>query len=149
MVTCGIEYLIWLRLHGNKRHIPLKNLYLLSCVPQHRTICLNCRHLVALQPLEVDTVKPLLSGHTQDLPKCPLNRGCPLKGFEIVKCLLTINIQRFLYTVIKFQVVNQAVPIQVRYQLLMLFVCMDLHVALFNWLFRGRNPILHCKINRN
>ena len=24
------------------------------------------------------TVKPLLSGHLQDLPKRPLNRGCPL-----------------------------------------------------------------------
>ena len=24
------------------------------------------------------TVKPLLSGHLQDLPKCSLNRGCPL-----------------------------------------------------------------------
>jgi len=29
--------------------------------------------------LETDpiTVKPLLSGHLRDLPKCPLNRGCP------------------------------------------------------------------------
>jgi len=25
-----------------------------------------------------DTVKPLLNGHLRDLPKCPLNRGCPL-----------------------------------------------------------------------
>ena len=31
--------------------------------------------------LETDpiTVKPLLSGHLRDLPKCPLNRGCPPK----------------------------------------------------------------------
>ena len=27
-----------------------------------------------------DTVKPLLSGHLWDLPKCPLNRGCLLNG---------------------------------------------------------------------
>ena len=26
-----------------------------------------------------NTVQPLLSGHLRDLPKCPLNRGCPLK----------------------------------------------------------------------
>ena len=26
-----------------------------------------------------NTVEPLLSGHLRDLPKCPLNRGCPLK----------------------------------------------------------------------
>ena len=26
-----------------------------------------------------NTVEPLLSGHLRDLPKCLLNRGCPLK----------------------------------------------------------------------
>ena len=32
-----------------------------------------------------NTVKPLLSGHLRDLPKCPLNRGCPLnKGAMFV-----------------------------------------------------------------
>ena len=30
-------------------------------------------------------MKPLLSRHPRDLPKSPLNRGCPLnEGFEIV-----------------------------------------------------------------
>ena len=83
----------------------------------------------------------------RDLPKSPLNRGCPLnKCFEIVKCLLTINIQRFLFTVIKFQVVNRAVLNSSSLLTLMLFVCMDL--ALFNRLFQGRNPILHCKFTR-
>ena len=76
-------------------------------------------------------VEPLLSGHPRDLLKCPLYRGCPLnKGFEIVKRLLTINIQRFLYTVIKFQVVNQAVLNSSSLPTSMFFVCMDL--ALFN-----------------
>ena len=29
-------------------------------------------------------MKALLSGHFRDLPKCPLNRGCPLKrGFTV------------------------------------------------------------------
>ena len=45
------------------------------------------------------TVKPLLSGHLRDLPKCPLNRG--FKNY-------TINIQRLLCTVIKFHVVKGA-----------------------------------------
>ena len=67
-------------------------------------------------------MKPLLSGHPQDLPKCPLNRGCPLdKGFEIVKCSLAISIQWFLYTVIKVQVVNQAVLNSSSLPTLMLF----------------------------
>ena len=33
-------------------------------------------------------MKPLLSGHLRDLPKCPLNRGF----VKIAHCLLTINI---------------------------------------------------------
>ena len=61
-----------------------------------------------------------------------------------MKCLLTINIQRFLCTLIKFQVVNQAVLNSSSLPTLMFFVCMDL--ALLNRLFQGRNPILHCKI---
>ena len=82
-------------------------------------------------------MKPLLSGHPRDLPKYPLNGGCPLdKGLEIVRCLLTSNIQRFLYTVIKFQVDNQAVLISSSLPTLMLLVCMNL--ALFNRLFQGR-----------
>ena len=30
------------------------------------------------QNIVSSTVKPLLSGHLRDLPKCPLNRGSPL-----------------------------------------------------------------------
>ena len=44
-------------------------------------------------------MKPLLSVHFRDLPKCPLN---------IVQCLLTINIQQLLCSVIKFHVVKEA-----------------------------------------
>ena len=42
-----------------------------------------------------DTVKPVLSGHPRDLPKCPLNRG----SVNISQCLLKINFQQFLYKV--------------------------------------------------
>ena len=45
------------------------------------------------------TVKPLLCGHLRDRP---LNRGCPLN-----RCLLTINIERLLCTVIKFHVLEE------------------------------------------
>ena len=51
-------------------------------------------------------MKPLLSGHLRDLSKCPLNRGCPL--VKIAQCLLTINFQRLLCTVINFHVVKEA-----------------------------------------
>ena len=56
------------------------------------------------------TVKSLLSGHLHNLPKCRLNRGCPLKrGFlTFVQCLLTMNLQRLLCTVLKFHVVKEA-----------------------------------------
>ena len=94
-------------------------------------------------------MKPLLSGHPRALPKRPLNRECPLnKGFEIVKCLLTSNIQRFLDTVIKFQVVDQLQAVLSSSSLLtlMLLVCVDL--TLFNRLFQRRNPILHCKFSQ-
>ena len=47
------------------------------------------------------TVKPLLSGHLRDLPKCPLNRGC--KNCALLR---TINFQRLLCTVIKSHVVK-------------------------------------------
>ena len=47
-----------------------------------------------------NTVKPLLSGHLRDLPKCPINRSFLVK---IAQCLLTINIQHLLCTVIKFR----------------------------------------------
>ena len=52
------------------------------------------------------TVKPLLSGHLRDLPKCLLNRGCPLnRGFK--NC--TFNIQQLLCTVKKLHVVKKAI----------------------------------------
>ena len=56
------------------------------------------------------TVKPLLSGHLHDLPKCRLNRGCPLNRglLTIVQCLLMMNLQRLLCTVLKFHVVKEA-----------------------------------------
>ena len=56
------------------------------------------------------TVKPLLSGHLQDLPKCPFNRGCPLnRGCK--NCAMFINDQHstVLCTVIKLHVVNKAI----------------------------------------
>ena len=54
-------------------------------------------------------MKPLLSGQLRDLPKCPLNRGCPLNGglLKIAQYLLTIYIQRILCTLIKFHVVEE------------------------------------------
>ena len=63
-----------------------------------------------------------------------------------MKCLLTINICRFLYTVIKFQDVDQATLNSSSLPTLMLSVCMDL--ALLNRLFQGRHPILHCKFSQ-
>ena len=53
-------------------------------------------------------VKPLLSGHLRDLPKSPLNGGCPLNRRFKNYTILTINIQRLLCTVIKFHVVKEA-----------------------------------------
>jgi len=38
----------------------------------------NFKSFKEYEPCFVYTVKPLLSGHPWDLPKCPLNRGCPL-----------------------------------------------------------------------
>ena len=59
---------------------------------------------------KINTVKPLLSGHLQDLPKCLLNRGVRLiRVVKIVQCLLMINIQRLLCTVIKLHVVKEAI----------------------------------------
>ena len=57
-------------------------------------------------------MKPLLSGHLRDLPKCPLNRWCPFhKGtnVKIAQCLLTINIQQLLCTVMKLHVVKEGI----------------------------------------
>ena len=47
-------------------------------------------------------MKPLLSGHFRDLLKCPLNFA------KTAQRLLTINTQRLLCTVIKFDVVKEA-----------------------------------------
>ena len=60
-------------------------------------------------------MKPLLSGHLQDLPKVGGGAGFFIEGvrlievLKIAQCLLTINIQRLLFTVIKFYVVKEAV----------------------------------------
>ena len=53
-----------------------------------------------------NTVKPPLSGHLRDLPKRPLNRGCPLN--TVCKNCAMFNFQRLLCTVIKFHVVKEA-----------------------------------------
>ena len=53
-----------------------------------------------------NTVKPPLSGHLRDLPKSPLNRGCPLN--RVCKNYAMFNFQRLLCTVIKFHVVKEA-----------------------------------------
>ena len=54
----------------------------------------------------LNTVKPLLSGHLRDLPKCPLDRGRKLnRGLRNV---ITINFQHLLCSVIKFHVVKEA-----------------------------------------
>ena len=45
-------------------------------------------------------MKPLLSGHVRDFPKCPLDK--------VAQCLLTIEFQRLLCTVIKSHVVKEA-----------------------------------------
>ena len=56
-------------------------------------------------------MKPLLSGQLRDLSKCLLNRGCPLniRVVKIAQCLLMINIQRLLCTVIKLHVVKEGI----------------------------------------
>ena len=47
----------------------------------------------SFQKQRVYTVKPLLSGHLRDLPKCPLNRGCLLnRGCK--NCAMFVNDQQ-------------------------------------------------------
>ena len=42
-------------------------------------------------------MKPLLSGHLRELPKCPLNRGSPLnRGFK--NCAMFVNDQHLTVT---------------------------------------------------
>ena len=43
--------------------------------------------------MEQPTVKPLLSGHLRDLPKCQLNRGCPLYNRVCKNCAMFVNDQ--------------------------------------------------------
>ena len=46
---------------------------------------------------DYNTVKPQLSGHLRDLPKCQLNRGCPLdRGCK--KCAMFVNDQHSMVT---------------------------------------------------
>ena len=58
----------------------------------------------------INTVKPLLSGHLRDLPSVLLIESVRLiRVVKIAQCLLRINIQRLLCTVIKLHVVKEAI----------------------------------------
>ena len=53
----------------------------------------NCLLFLSTIDSILSTVKPLLSGHLRDLPKCPLNRvnrGCPLNG-RCINCAMFVN----------------------------------------------------------
>ena len=55
-------------------------------------------------------MKPLLSGHLQDFRKCLLIEGVRLiEVVNIAQCLLMINIQWLLCTVIELHVVKEAI----------------------------------------
>ena len=70
-----------------------------------------------------------------------------MKVYRIAQQLLTIHIQWFLYTVIKFQVINQAILNASSLPTLMLFVCVDL--SIFNRLFQRHNSrIMRCKFSQ-
>ena len=63
---------------------------------------------------DLNKVKPLLSGHLPDLPKCPLIiiliEGVRLiEVVKIAQCLLTINIQWLLCTMTKLHIVKEAI----------------------------------------
>ena len=63
---------------------------------------------------DLNNVKPLLTRHLRDLPKCPLIiiliEGVRLiEVVKIAQCLLTINIQWLLCTVIKLHIVKEAI----------------------------------------
>ena len=47
---------------------------------------------------ELNTVKPPLSGHLRDLPKCPLNRGCSLNGGCKNQFFVTTNTEKSNYS---------------------------------------------------
>ena len=95
-----------------------------------------------------NTVKPPLSGHLRDLPKRPINGGCPLN--TVCKNCTMFNFQRLLCTVIKFHVVKEAkeavlyVVQDSRYNLQ--FIDSQMYWFTFinrlQHVFQGRNPIL-------
>ena len=63
---------------------------------------------------DLNNVKPLLTRHLRDLPKCPLiiiliEGVCLIEVVKIAQCLLTINIQWLLCTVIKLRIVKEAI----------------------------------------
>ena len=59
-------------------------------LPQFDSCLLQVKLLVVLSFSH--TVKPLLSRHLWDLPKCPFNRGCPLnRGCK--NCVMFVNDQ--------------------------------------------------------
>ena len=73
--------------------------FLKPCIQDCKRFCTHLYNNLFNTLYVQNTVKPLLSGHLRDLPKCPLNRGFLVK---VAQCLLTINIQHLLFTVIKF-----------------------------------------------
>ena len=93
-------------------------------------------------------MKPLLSRHLWDLPKCPLNRGCLclIGVVKIVQCLLVINIQWLLCTVKKLLVVKEAIqsssslPFITNFNYL--FVNAKTLTDFSTYNFQGRNPVL-------
>ena len=95
--------------------------------------------------LFLNTVKPLLSGHLRDLPKCPLSRGCPLnKGCK--NCATFVNDQHSTATLYcdKVACCSRSYPefkfITFHYQLS--FVCKCKNIDRLQYVFQGRNPIL-------
>ena len=98
---------------------------------------------------DLNKVKPLLSGHLQDLPKCPLiiNKGCsPNRGCK--NCTMFVSDQHSmvtLLTVIKLHIVKEAIqsssslPFITNFNL---FVNAKTLTDLIQYVFQGHNPIL-------
>ena len=60
-------------------------------------LCLTMYIIIIYIIIVSITVKPVLSGHLRDLPKCLLNRGCPLnRGFK--NCTMFVNDQHLTVT---------------------------------------------------
>ena len=56
-------------------------------------------------------MKPVLSGHLRDVPKCLLSRGCPLNR-DFKNCTMFVNDQHLtvtLYCELKLHVVKEAI----------------------------------------